>query len=104
MSANSLCRAFRWGYPGLHRPGQLYHIPAVWPWVGDSPCIVQVVVQEHQAGEQGGCNSSSTYAHSEERTPSLKDTKLLCALVAAWDLSVLTHEMGGIIVCFPGMS
>lgn len=83
MSASSLRRAFGWGYPGLHGPGQLYHIPAVWPWAGDSPCIVQVV-QGSQAGEQGGCNSSSTYLMPiQEWAPSLQDTKLLCALVAS---------------------
>lgn len=32
-------------YPGLHGPGQICYTPAVWPWAGDSPCIVQAIVQ-----------------------------------------------------------
>lgn len=94
-----------WGYPGLHGPGQLCHTPAVWPWAGDSPCIVQ----------EGGVGG---------REAAIQAALLSCPLrgreafseghqAAVYSCSSLGHpctephcphlEMGRILVCVPGM-
>uniref|UniRef100_A0ABI8AHE5 EMI domain-containing protein n=1 Tax=Felis catus TaxID=9685 RepID=A0ABI8AHE5_FELCA len=72
-----------WTSPGLHWPGQICHTPAVWPWARDSSYIVQVIVQGHRAEGAGWglqCRWPVSRAHSKGGIPSLKSTKLLCAL------------------------
>lgn len=65
------------GYPGLPGPGQRHRTPAVWPWAGDSPNIMQAVVQGPCRGREAAVQAAPSPARSEGRAPSLTGTRLL---------------------------